>query len=753
MEKQVIFRDRQELQAHDLENTQAWGDQALAHVIKDAISNERHYTGLTVSAHSATELNVDPGRLYDGTTGQVYAIEAAQLHSVFSMLPLQDEKWLAVSVVGQENDTNLEPRDFLVDLQTREVEPQTVAMQRARIAEVHIAQGLESPTPERPEPPTGYTLIAHVRLSSSGIQEVVLAENRRLPNLHKVAGRVNALEGWIDTAEPRIANIQSDIAGLADGLSRRATMEQAIQLGMDMARVKERLEMPDDYVFYGADHYLDMSETNTSPADYRAFVEEGIRFALGGTATTALAIDNPLDGAATLSAEGFLLPRYDERLRLRLENRAGELTINQYQYQTTETVQRTMARERIRYGATRTVCTNASFWRSGEYDVTSGLFTRDGETFEVDNDRGNLYTQGDRAGLTHWVRITQFWVDEYEEPYWDEITVTNTVQGATLAQTFLSAQTGWHTSAELYFTSVAGDGAITVMLAAVKNGQPDTQKVITRATLSSTGLTAGWQKIPWPRPVYMEAGRRYAIIIVSGGAHRVGFTEGTEYTQGQLMYAQDGDYLVDHDDRDLMMRLNFAKFRAPRVAIQLKSLELAGGIHDIDMLFEGFRPDGTEMKFQYRIGGTWHSIEAGTAEQLAVSPALLPLRVVFVGTTDLMPGLLLNDSEVKLKQHGTAFRHYSTERTLATPSDNIIVRTLIEDFDEAAHTVDVALIIDGSPVNATTQRVDRVDGRSYWIESRFALATTTEAYAIRIDGDTNDPFKGFHVAERYDLAL
>lgn len=750
MEKQVIYRDRQELQASDLDNTQAWGDAALAHVIQDAVSSERHYTGMTVSSHSATELNVDPGRLYDGSDGSVYAIENAQIKSVFSMLPLQDEKWLAISVVGQENDTNLEPRDFLVDLQTREVEPQTVAMQRARIAEVHIAQGLESPTPEKPEPPTGYTLIAQVRLNSSGIQEVVLAENRRLPNLQRVAARVDTVEGWIDTAEPRIANIQSDIAGLADGLNRRATIEQAIQLGMDMAKVKERLEIPDNYVFYGADHYLDDRETDTAPGDYNAHLEEGVRFAQGATATTALDIDNPLDGAATLSPEGFLLPRYDEQPRLRLENRAGELTINQYQYQTVETVQRTMARQHIRYGATRTVCTNSSFWRSGEYDIATGIFSKNGETFEVQDDRGRRDGPG---GLTHWVRITEFWIDEYEEPYWDQVTTTHTVQGSVLAQTFLSAQTGWHTSAELFFTSVAGDGAVTVMLTRVKNGHPDTSKVLARATLTAGGLTGGWQKIPWSRPVFIEAGKRYALVIASGGAHRVGFGEGTEYTQGLLMYAQDGDYFNEAEERDLMLRLNFAKFRSPRAAIQLKSLELAGGIHDIDMLYEGFRPQGTELAFQYRIGGEWYPIEAGTAEQLGVSPALLPLRVVFTGTTDLMPGLLLAESQVKLAQHGTAFRHYSTERSLATASDTIIVRTLVEDYDEAAHTLDVALIVGGSPVAADNQVTEVVDGRSYWLESTFNLASATNAYTIRLDGSTTDPFKGFHVAERYDLAL
>lgn len=38
MEKSVIYRDRQELQAADLNNTQTWADEALRHVVMDAIT-------------------------------------------------------------------------------------------------------------------------------------------------------------------------------------------------------------------------------------------------------------------------------------------------------------------------------------------------------------------------------------------------------------------------------------------------------------------------------------------------------------------------------------------------------------------------------------------------------------------------------------------------------------------------------------------------------------------------------------------
>ena len=62
MEKSVIYRDRQELQAADLNNTQAWGDEARRHIVSDAITSERQFVGLTVSGRSATELEVAVGR-------------------------------------------------------------------------------------------------------------------------------------------------------------------------------------------------------------------------------------------------------------------------------------------------------------------------------------------------------------------------------------------------------------------------------------------------------------------------------------------------------------------------------------------------------------------------------------------------------------------------------------------------------------------------------------------------------------------
>jgi hypothetical protein len=747
-EKQVIYRDRQELQAADLNNSQLWGDEATRHIVTDAITGERQFTGMTVSGRSATELEVAAGRLYDGPTGKVFALDPAQVHSVFAMLPLQDQKWVAVSVFGAEEDTDIQPRDFLIDLQTREVEPEAVAMQRRRVATVHIAQGLESPTPERPEPPTGYTLIAHVRLSPTGVQEVVLAEGRRLPNLQRVDARLRVAEGWMLAAEPRIAHIMSDIAGLGSEVAKRASIDHLVTLALDMAKVKERMEIPDDYAFYGADHFLNDDESDTAHPDYLAEAYEGTRPVIVATQTGVLSLLNPMDPEARTSAGALLLPAYDEVTRLRMENRAGELAINQYQYQTFNAVQKTISRERVRFGEQLTRCTNSTFWKSGVYDPITGILRRDGEAWQVDPAHMHLATSDHK-----FLRVTRLWIDTWEEPYWDIVSTEHVVQGSVLAQTVLMAQTGWLTSMEVFVASADPAGGLTVMLTEAALGQPDVTKVLARATLAPGAVTAGWLKVPFTDPVLVESGKRYALVLVSGAGHRVGFCEGTEYTQGILMYAQDGAYFTQAAERDLMLRLNFARFASPRAVVQMQPLQLAGGIQELDMLYDAAVPAGCRLVWEYQTGGQWRPITTDASPQFG-GAALVPLRAVFIGTQDLMPAVRPSTAQVTVSRRGNAFVHVSTERVLGTPSDTIRVRLLLEDFKAAqGHTVDCRLIVGGALVAPTSHRDEVVDGRSFWREFRWTLGADTGAYRIRIDGAGVTGANPWHVAERYDLAL
>lgn len=220
------------------------------------------------------------------------------------------------------------------------------------------------------------------------------------------------------------------------------------------------------------------------------------------------------------------------------------------------------------------------------------------------------------------------------------------------------------------------------------------------------------------------------------------------------MYAQDGAYFTQAAERDLMLRLNFARFDSPRAIVQMQPLQLAGGIQELDMLYESAVPPGCRLVWEYQTGGQWRPITLDNPPQFGNAP-LIPLRAVFIGTQDLMPAIRPATAQITVRRRGTAFVHVSTERTLATASNNVRVRLLLEDFDGTdGQNVACALIVGGVVKNPTSVRPDEiVDQRSRWREYRFAPGAGTTAYKIKISGGGITSAKPWHVAERYDLAL
>jgi hypothetical protein len=152
LERTVIYRDRQELQSADLNNSQEFARASLDHIVKDAIEAGKAYSGFSASKTSATEVTLSPGRLYAG--GAVFARNEDIIVDMFNVLPLVTRKRVAIVTFGQEVETDIQPRDFLIDAQTGTTEPQSVAMENLRRAELSTVAGIEGPIPatRRPMP-------------------------------------------------------------------------------------------------------------------------------------------------------------------------------------------------------------------------------------------------------------------------------------------------------------------------------------------------------------------------------------------------------------------------------------------------------------------------------------------------------------------------------------------------------------------------------------------------------------------------
>lgn len=753
MERSVIFRDRQELQPADLNNVEDFADESLRDVVRDAITAERQIVGMVVNQKSATEIEIAPGRLYDGTTGKVYALREAITESVFSQLPIADEKWLAVSVIGQEVNTDVQPRDFLIDLQTGQTQPDSVAMETRRNAVVNIAAGIESSTPQKPAAPTGYTLLAYVRLNTSGIQEIQLGEVFALPNLQNVAARLKSVEGWRGLAEPTISTLKSDVANLNAKVQQQFDLSRIVEIAGDVALLKERNEINSGATSYSADYFLNRDQSDTADLTYYARVDEGIRFPWDGEAEVTPTLFNPFESAVK-QFNGFVLPDYDEAIRLATVGYAGELPIAQYQVQSQTFTQLTRSRERVRYGPSRVVCTNSEWWRSGRYDPVTGNFYINGDVYEVDVDISNSGWQYAQGAAHLYLRVRQVWIDRWAEPYWEVNQTTTTYNGAQVAQTFLNSQSGWLTKLGLYFTRVDAAGAMNVAICETERGLPLLDRTIAMTQIAVNAM----KQFPlesaaiFPEPVYLEAGKRYAIVLTTQGNHRAAIVSGTEYTEGTLFYSLDGEYQQGDFTKDLMFAAYFAKFKNLRTIVQLSGLQLAGGIADLDLLNEVIAPESTQFLIEYQRNGVWYGLTPDTAAQLNGLPALLPMRAVFVGSSDLMPGLNLGGSRWRAARPAVTFRHVSEERTIPTASDEIVVKTLLEDFDDEHHTFAVKLDIGGVETSATTV-VDTIEDTGIKRTSTFNLGAPTANFQIITEGTTDAALTTFHVAFRIDVAL
>lgn len=756
MERKVLFRDRQESDPADMSNIEEFTDQSLQHIISDAITTEKQIVGLQVTKKSATEIEIAPGRLWDGTTGKVYRLDEAQTISIFSSIPIQDKKYLAVSVYGQEADTDIQPRDFLIDLQTSQTEPRAVAMETARQIVSTITPGPESSDPQVPVAPTGYTIIASVLLDTGGVVEVDLADNKRLPRLFDVDQRVAVVEGWKDMAEPRISTLASDMASLADRVGKMSNDDlnrRISEVSGDVARVKNKLNLPATFASYDLDDFANAEQSQTDDTEYHAKTEEGLSFPNFAEDESQIALFNPYESAVnpTYRDLGFLLPLFSEVVRLKTSGYAGDLSISQYQSQSFAIKNGLTPVTVINYGPTKWV---PAWWLRSDY--WKNYYWYRWYPWYYGTPYGGAVPTGyevlENNGL--WVKIKYFWKDTVNVPYQYIDTVTTNISGACIGQTFLNSQNGWLTKVGLYFTQRDVNGVVNVILCECQNGVPDVTKTIASTSLAAANLNAYplATNFTFQTPAYLKAGTRYALVIVTTGNHKVAVVNGTEFTQGTIYYSMDEEYYQGDFTKDLMMTFYYAKFSNPRTTVNLQPASLSGGIADFAIAAQMIVPETCELHFEYQKDGKWYAIDETTAEQLLGLPAMVAMRAVFVGSSDLMPSLVLTRSTLTVSRPDTSFKHISTLRTLGAATAQVDVQVLLRDFVADDHTCIVRLKHSSTVINSTSV-TDKVEEDGIRRTAHFTgISPTISDYRVIIEGTTNSALSIFHVGERMDIA-
>lgn len=751
MEKTVKFRDYQEQVAADHNNIQVYARTSIDHIVDDVVTKARRYAGFAVVKTAQAEVQVALGRFYDAG-GAVYNRDNTLTQSMVTYLAAASERIVAVSVYGSEQDTDIQERDFLVDTATGATEPDAVAMQNARTAVLTFTPGSESADPQPPAVPTTHAVIAYVLVDTTQVVSVAMQTQNAVSSTENLNQRTLVLEAFKASVEPRISSLASDIAALSNDVQQRSTQNDMSKIYEDIARVKEALAFPSEASDYGADHFLDEDDSdvdNSQSLGYDALVQEGIRFPDANADVFETDIFSANDPNASLN-NGLLLPAFDHSLKMAIDTYHSDLGIAQYGFQTFGVVQRTMSRQRIRYGTIFTVCTNAQWWKSGNYNPVTRTFQKNGETFEVMN-------PADTAGAHSTIRLRQIFIDTYNEPYWDAVVTEHSITGAQVAQSLLISNDMWLTRLGFYLTAKAANEAVHVSLVELTNGVPDLEKAVLHQMVPHTSLvTNGWTRFN-VQPTFLKAGKRYAIVLVSNANHRIGMTMGQRYLDGTFFYSTDGTYFQGDLTKDMMVELWGAKFRAAQVVINLEALNLDGGIRNIDILAGMVVPQSTELVFEVQPNGSgaWRALAPEDLGAFNGTPPLVFFRARFVGTQDVMPGLMLGGSQVKLSRPKTAFKHISEPITLLNSSDQIVVKLLLEDFDDTPHDCGCRLRTSGvweTADTTTTRLLDAAAGRYERIFT-FNIAAPTTTFSIEITGTTNSAANTFHVSERIHWSI
>lgn len=750
MERKVIFRDYQEQQGQDHNDIQSFARSSLDHLVLDAVTATRRYAGFTTQKTAQTEIQVSPGRFYD-VDGGVYVRASTLVQSMISYLPAAARRYVLVSVSGVENETDVETRDFLVDVETRRTEPRAVATTSARDAIINLTSGSESADPQIPAVPATHAAVAAVLLDPTGVLSVSMMSTYEVVSTEELDVRAILLEAFKSAIEPRVASLASDLAALAAriGSGTGSAVVSLTRIYKDLARLKEKADLPQDAADYGSDNFLSTEHSDTDDSGglgYDAKISNGLGFATANADEDELSLFSANDPNAS-NTNGLVLPKYTSVPKLKTGDYSSEVSISQYGYQTFDMVQKTIHHSRLRYGPWW-----GYWWPYPEwYYYPYGLFPYLAWT---------AYYPWILDYYPFWPYYyyrfyPYYWWETWDETYWELETTNHSIDGAQVAQTFLNANDMWATQIGFYVTAKGAEENIFVTLCETTNGQPDLSKVISHTIYDEDDIAVGWNYCDIV-PTFLKSGGRYAVVLTSAANHKLGMTNGNNYLDGTFFYSTDSVYYLGDLTKDLMIAVNGARFNNPQVTIEMAPINLDGGIRAIDLLAGTVTPASTQLVFEVRPSGVsdWIPLDQDHLTALASAPPLFQFRARFVGTRDVAPALMLTGSRMNVSRPKTTFKHVSEVWTIENPSSDITVVLTMAGFDDTPHDCTCRLYYAAGYHDPAATSDEVIDAVNKVVRRTFHFTPSSiSTFTTVIDGTTTSPANLFTVTEMLFWAL
>ncbi|MGH6998887.1 MAG: hypothetical protein ACREEO_11880, partial [Phenylobacterium sp.] len=356
---------------------------------------------------------------------------------------------------------------------------------------------------------------------------------------------------------------------------------------------------------------------------------------------------------------------------------------------------------------------------------------------------------------------SKFWVDEVASPYWSRLTSEHNLLGYAHHETYLNGQDRWVLGLGPHITAKPANGTLTVGICRTYRGEPDFDQVLAMTTVNAADVQlvnadGAFPEIPI-EPTFLKGGESYSYFIVTQHPFRMGVTDAQtaalQGTTGTYFYGMNGGVWHPSPDVHLIWRDYSASFPKTRVDIDLNPIQLPGGIQGIDILTDAVRPGSTDIVYSVLIDGVWRSIDEYSPDALANLPPLLPMRVTFVGTPDIMPGIRLDGSVVTVSRLALAAKHVAVQKNIGA-SNKITVTARMRGFDPAHHNV--VFKIDRGPGNL--ELADLVNTKTLsdgTVEkvAVFNLAAPATAYESSIEMTTDAATRPFVIIPATEVAL
>lgn len=756
MSKIVKLNDSQIATAEDLNRIGTYQRQTNDNISRDVVGASHAYSGFVPSLVSQQAVEIGPGRYH--TTSAVYEAEVSQVVQLGSYLPLQSNlaRYVALILRGQDVDI-IETRQVETDVDTGELTTQALVVAKSRVASVVILAGADAPTPLKPGIDSSSACIAFIKLTSTGIAEIERAEDWRLKTLHEVEQRVTAGEKMDETQGTRLGSIESDLANIARSVRAAPRPEAWRQLRNDVARAVRALNFPDTARAEFWDHGLVKDKWDTAHPLAYFRVREGIRFAAANEREAPMALLNPSAPGIRVT-DGFVLPAWTEKARINIDGQDGEVSISSVTHTVTNAIRREISRSSVSYGPAFNVCENRAEWAALADRRPGEVFSNAGETFQVVGLTDHVNNSDPELSKDHKEYAVQsVTYDSWTEVYWDYVTTVEGLSGSIFAQTYLNAQPGWLTSLDLKFTRVGAGADVKVLICETGlSGAPDLRRVIASTTIPAGSLTVGWNKAALV-PTFLELGKLYSWVAVTTGNHWLATVTGNKFAQGSMFHSTDGFWFQGSVTEDFACRMNFAEFSTTRVEIPFEPLTLENGMTSFRLNYPGWVPAGTRLQWEFKPSGAdvWYPIANYENNPLSNLPALTQLRAVFVGTTDLMPGISLP------KARSTTLRSAGTLTAMTNPwvfgmtSNEVIVETTLDTFDPALHTFSPKLRLPDDSIelpDAVTVSVDPLKSDRRTVRAVFNLPAAVPSARLQLEGQTTSVVKPYFVQDVFAYA-